>query len=95
MSPACRPMHLRGTHNRWSAGLSSALDKAPALPSTPSRLSVPPTILVGVGGGRRLKISAAESLLPGHDGDEGESLETVSALLQGAHVWARRERSRR
>lgn len=91
-SPACRPTHLRVTRNRWSAGLSSALGKAPALPAVPSRLSVPASILVGVGGGRRLKISATESLLPGQDRDGGESLETVSALLQGAHVWARRWR---
>lgn len=94
MSPDCRSTHLQGTHNRWSAGFNSSLGRAPALPSTPSHLSVPPTILVSVGVGRRL-FSAAESLLPGQDGDGGESLETVSALLQGTHVGHTEERSRR
>lgn len=96
MSPACRPMHLLGTHNRWSAGLSSAVDKAPALPSAPSRLSVPPTILVGVGGGRRRKISAAESLLPGQDGDGGRVFgDGVRAAAGDARVGTQTEGSRR
>jgi hypothetical protein len=86
-SPAYCPVHLRGTHNRWSDGLGSALGKAPALPAVPSRLSVPASILVGVGGGRRLKISATESLLSGQDRDGGRVFGAgVRAATGGARV---------
>lgn len=95
-SPACRPRHSRVTHSRWSAGLSSALGKAPALPAAPSRLSVPASILVGVGGGRRLQISATESLLPGQDRDRGRVVgDGVRAAAGGARVGTQRERPRR
>lgn len=97
MSRAHHSTHLRETRSRWSATFSGVLGKAPVLSAAPSRLSVPASILVGIGGGRRLKISATESLgsgLPDRDGgrvfDDG-----VRAAAGGASVGKQTGRTRR
>ncbi len=71
MSCTYRLAPLLETRNRWSTGLCDVSAKAPTRSASPSRLSVSASILVGIGGGRRVNFSAAESRLSGLQGRVG------------------------